>query len=80
MSRENVLTIGFMRKCSRRARYYMFRYEALNQGVEVTGIDYMDTGPRSTLIKLESMQKSFKSHRCAMEFDSRFVVWTPELP
>jgi hypothetical protein len=62
---RDALTIELIRKFSRRARSYMLTYKSLEMKREL--------GADMTHSKIEAMQKVFRSHRCALEFDKAFI-------
>ena len=71
-----VLTIARIRKFARRARQYICAYYMIymeskkNQAAaDNTHLHFSD---RTTPVKLEQLVKKFKTHRCAMDFDSKF--------
>ena len=73
LSRE-VLTTERMRKFARRARQYICAYYKIHhdeQAAKEANTELTDTGA-ATPIKLEKLVKEFKTHRCAMDFDTKF--------
>jgi hypothetical protein len=69
---DEVLTVTRIRKFARRARQYLLAYHALdNHQVDVeTQEDCSKYGP----VAVSKLIQSFKTHRCAMDFDHRFVM------
>jgi hypothetical protein len=71
-----VLTTARIRKFARRARQYICAYYMIyteskknETAAENTHLHFSD---RTTPVKLEQLVKKFKTHRCAMDFDSKF--------
>ena len=70
-------TIGIerVRRFSRRARRYICSYFVLhgqmNEG---------DPQMKVILEKIESLVKQFKTHRCALDFDTNFIKFEDNLP
>jgi hypothetical protein len=76
ISRE-ILTTDRCRKFSRRARRYMGAYLAIKDDVKAVADSGMSDAEAvaidpEMLVKVEKMVKSFKVHRCAMDFDGGF--------
>ncbi len=69
---REILTIERVRKFSRRARQYICAYYKIakeREGEEAsTETAHLDTTP----VQVEKMVKLFKTHRCAMDFDTNF--------
>ena len=76
------MTKEVVRKFSKRARQYILAYYAVENhsneckiltdekkdcNIDLTGAE------ESTVVKVEHLKKAFKSHRCAMDFDSGFI-------
>jgi hypothetical protein len=78
---KNVLTLDRVRAFSRRARQYTLAYYALHQqqqeqqAIGIRAADNLATSETSqlTTVKIEQMVKQFKTHRCAVDFDSAFI-------
>jgi hypothetical protein len=72
-SRE-LLTTDLIRKFSRRARSYMLTYKSL----EIVGEGSEDQSDKKSNDishkQIENMQKIFRSHRAALDFDKGFIV------
>ena len=62
-----------VRLFSRRARRYMVTYYKLAHGL-VEWIDLKDGGGALSTVKIESVVKACKTHRCAMDFDAKFIA------
>ena len=73
---QDVLTKERVRKFSRRAHEYICAYHALHQGI--TSADQVETNSEgaevATPIKIEKLVKAFKTHRCALDFDKKFIT------
>jgi len=67
------ISIDRVRLFSRRARRYMVAYYKLAHGL-VEGIDLKDGGGALSTVKIESVVKACKTHRCAMDFDAKFIA------
>ena len=75
LSREK-LTNKQIRLFARKARaytcaYYAFDNELLKDSAVMLGISGEDTLPH-----IEKLQKTFKTHRCALDFDKKFCIST----
>jgi hypothetical protein len=72
-SRE-VITIERVHLFSQRARAYTLAYYAMRQQQLSTGSDEnaAECDSTATPVNIEKLVKLFKTHRCAMEFDSAF--------
>ena len=55
---------------SKRARRYMVCYYKLAKGL-VQGSDFDSEG--NLILKVEKLLKECKTHRCAMDFDKKFI-------
>ena len=71
-----------MRKFSKRARDYIIAYHAVeNHDKESTKLPSTNKGnvegsvtpEESTVVKVERIKQAFKTHRCAMDFDTNFI-------
>ena len=51
----------------------MVAYYKLAHGL-VEGIDLKDGGGALSTVKIESVVKACKTHRCAMDFDAKFIA------
>ena len=74
---RDTITISFVRKASRRAREYMVSYKLLADGLYLpanTESDSENQGSRATPIILQKVLTAVRTHRCAMDFDHRFIV------
>jgi hypothetical protein len=69
---ENVITTERIRKFSRRAHQYLVAYHAIDTGQvnEATQVACSKYGP----VAMEKLIGQFKTHRCAMDFDYKFVM------
>ena len=71
---RNVVTSERVRMFSQRARAYMLAYYKIRQqqltNMSPTTSDFDET--IATPVKVEKVLKEFKTHRCAMDFDSNF--------
>ena len=64
---DQILSLQFMRQCSRRARRYILAYRSLS-------MRRADTTSTNVDMKLiENLVKKHKSHRSAVDFDSSFI-------
>jgi hypothetical protein len=73
---RDILTVDRIRLFSQRARAYMLAYQMLRQEEE-QGLSSSDIhGTSSCPVNVEKILKKFKSHRCAMDFDSAFCKAT----
>jgi len=76
-SRE-VLTVERIRLFSQRARAYMLAYQMLHQEEEQQVLsppgssNDVDVKSTSCPVNVEKILKKFKTHRCAMDFDTAF--------
>ena len=83
-SREKV-TKEIVRFFSKRARQYIIAYYAVkNHANECKTLTVKDNNKKdciidltgaeeSTVVKVEQMNRAFKTHRCAMDFDAGFI-------
>ena len=71
ISRDN-LTTKRIRMFSRRAREYIISYKLMSHKQTLTGLD-VDLHTNISEAKIEKMVKDFKTHRCALDFDSSFL-------
>jgi len=73
---EDTLSRERVRKFSRRARLYILAYQALHS-LEENREQQPSTTSRDahqiTPMKIESLVKDFKTHRCALDFDKGFI-------
>jgi hypothetical protein len=69
---EEYLTRERVRKFSRRARQYILAYQALHSQEEEQQ-QPSSTTHQITPMKIESLVKDFKTHRCALDFDKGFI-------
>jgi hypothetical protein len=69
---EKVLSIERIRKFAKRARQYLLAYHAIDSGQVSAEIqqDCAKYGP----VALEKLLREFKTHRCVMDFDFKFVM------
>ncbi|KAI2495669.1 hypothetical protein MHU86_18853 [Fragilaria crotonensis] len=67
-----VISIQRIRKFARRARQYLLAYHAVDSGQCSAKVqqDCSKYGP----VALEKLVVNFKTHRCVMDFDSKFVM------
>jgi len=67
-----VITGARIRKFSRRARQYMLAYHALDSGLFEPELQQQRSkhGP----VEIDSLIKKMKTHRCALDFDYKFVM------
>ena len=80
----SILTIETVRKCDRHARSYICAYYVLEvlPRQQRAGGEYAvenvvhndDDDNKTTYAKIEKFKKAFKTHRCALDFDSRFCA------
>ena len=68
----NVISVERIRKFARRARQYLLAYHAIDSGQAGAEIqqDCYKYGP----VGLEKLLGKFKTHRCVMDTDYRFVM------
>ena len=80
-SRE-LVTKAIVRKFSKRARDYIIAYHTVeNHNNEIKKLTLNKKGNAentvviddSTVVKVERMKREFKTHRCAMDFDTKFL-------
>jgi hypothetical protein len=71
LSRQ-VISVERIRKFARRARQYLVAYHAIDSGQVSAEIqqDCSKYGP----VGLEKLLGKFRNHRCAMDFDFKFVM------
>jgi hypothetical protein len=69
---REILTTERVRKFSRRARKYVSTYYIIAKEREGQQIATEATHLDAPLIQVEKMVKLFKTHRCAMDFDTHF--------
>jgi len=73
---EDTLSRERVRKFSRWARQYILAYQALHS-LEENGEQQPSTtsgdAHQITPMKIESLVKDFKTHRCALDFDKGFI-------
>jgi hypothetical protein len=73
---EDTLSWERVRKFSRKARQYILAYQALHS-LEENGEQQPSTtsgdAHQITPMKIESLVKDFKTHRCALDFDKGFI-------
>jgi hypothetical protein len=69
-SRDDVLSLDKVRKCSRRAREYMLAYKAIESVAKEQEAAATD---RLTHKLIEKCVKTYKSHRSAIDTDLKFV-------
>ena len=69
---DEVLSVARIRRFARRARQYLIAYHAVDSGQvsAETQQDCSNYGP----VALEKLLGQFKAHRCAMDFDYKFVM------
>ena len=67
-----VITGARIRKFSRRARQYMLAYHALDSGLFEPELQQQRSkhGP----VEIDNLIKKMKTHRCALDFDYKFVM------
>jgi len=68
---NNIITINRVRKFARRARQYLIAYHVVDSGNvdNETRQDCVKYGP----VALERLIVAFKTHRCAFDFDYKFI-------
>ena len=69
------MTKELVRKFSKRARDYIVAYHLLTTKKDDVKSIMSDSGKEDepVVVKVEKMKKIFKTHRCAMDFDSKFI-------
>ena len=69
---NEVITVPRIRRFARRAHQYLIAYHALDSGQLSTEMqdDCLKYGP----VAVSKLIQSFKTHRCAMDFDFKFVM------
>ena len=70
---RNVLSTERIRKFSRRARQYVLAYHALHSEQQQQISTEQSETYLITPMKIESLVKKFKTHRCALDFDKGFI-------
>jgi len=73
---EDTLSRERVRKFSRRARQYILAYQALHsleENEEQQPSTTSGDAHQITPMKIESLVKDFKTHRCALDFDKGFI-------
>jgi hypothetical protein len=84
-----VLSVKTARKCCRRARQYICAYYAIEvlkvheqriisetgeEGIRTEDVTHGDAAKQAiTLPLIEKLQKEFKTHRSAIDFDRKFI-------
>jgi len=72
---REVITTERVRLFSRRARAYILAYHKIRQdqltGSSSSSLD-LDSSAAASPVNVEKLLKKFKTHRCAMDFDSAF--------
>ena len=72
---QDKCTIETIRKFSKRARDYIVAYHLLTNkkdDVKHCAVKSENDDDR-VVVKVERMRKEFKTHRCAMDFDTKFI-------
>ena len=69
MSTHNALTKLVVRRFARRARAYTCTYYSLAFGDDTNNT----TGEKMSPEVIEKMVTAFKTHRCALNFDGKFI-------
>ena len=70
---RNVLSTERIRKFSRRARQYVLAYHALHSEQQQQISTEQSETHLITPMKIESLVKKFKTHRCDLDFDKGFI-------
>ena len=74
MSRDDEhISLNRVRLFSKRARSYMNAYYKLAHGL-VEGNEFEDGDESLTPVKIEKLVKACKMHRCAIDFDAKFIA------
>ena len=77
-----MVTKKLVRKFSKRARDYIIAYHAVeNHENEINKltmhkkckVENAVAIDASTIVKVEKIKRQFKTHRCAMDFDTKFL-------
>jgi hypothetical protein len=70
---REVITTEQVRLFSRRVRAYILAYHKIRQD-QLTGLlsSSLDSSAAASPVNMEKLLKKFKTHRCAMDFDSSF--------
>ena len=61
-----------MRRCTRKARLYIQAYCAIAV-LNALDVDPEERTTTVTLPAIEKFKRDFKTHRCALDFDSQFI-------
>jgi hypothetical protein len=70
---RNVITSERVRRFSQRARAYILAYHKIRQEQRIDSLPTFELDDTSASpVKVEKLLKKFKTHRCAMDFDSTF--------
>jgi hypothetical protein len=64
------------KKFSTRASAYMLAYLAFENQSEASINAETTTSSTNIAAKIETMVKEFKTHRCMLEFDGSFIIFT----
>jgi len=76
MLSRNVITQEHVRMFSQRARAYVLAYHKIRQEHQL--IDLLSTSEfddiAASRVKVKKSLRQFKTHRCAMDFDSTFCT------
>ena len=69
---EKVISIERIRRFAKRARQYLLAYHAIDSGQVSAEVqqECSKYGP----VALEKLLREFRTHRCAMDFDFKFVM------
>lgn len=67
---EEVLSLERIRKFARRARQYIVAYHAIDQHGDC---EVEEKARKCGPVALEGLIKKFKTHRCALDFDHKFI-------
>ena len=73
LSRDH-LDVVKIRKYARRARSYILAYYGLDHDLGRDSALCAELEGENTLPKIEKLQRRFRTHRCALDFDYSFVT------
>ena len=73
LSRDH-LNVVKISKYAWRARSYILAYYVLDNELGRDSALYAELKGENTLPKIENLQRRFRTHRCALDFDYNFVT------
>ena len=75
LSRDH-LTTNLIRKFARKARAYTCAYFAFDNNLLAKSKEVLGLTGQTTLPDIEKLQKIFRCHRCALDFETKFCITT----